>query len=160
MDASLITATTSTINVAIDMCKALIGIRDFNKTAVALSELRDQLTEAQLHLFKLCGEGMSMQQRIFDLENLLREKEAALTKAKNEIAQLAKRHVELEEFEKFKHPGGAWACRRKGDTSDDVEPVSYCASCFENEQLSTLQPGTGKDRTYLVCPRCGMKIRR
>lgn len=160
MDLSLISAATAALSAARDIGKAAIGIRDFNQMAATVAQINDQLIKAQDSLFSHQGQLFALQQEVFDLKEALRQKEAALAEAQTQIAKLNEKKLELEQYERFRHPGGAWAYRLKGTPDDDAGAPTYCAGCFERQQLALLQPGTGADRTYLVCGECGAKVRR
>lgn len=160
MDLSFISIATSSISAAREICNAAIGLRDFNQMAAAVSQLRDQLLKAQDSLFDHNGQLFALQQEVFDLKDLLRERETALLEAQNEIAKLNQKKLELGDYERVRLEIGAFVYRRKNVAPDDETEPHYCASCFEREQLSALQPGTGQDRMYLVCHGCGFKTRR
>ena len=161
MDLSLIGAATAALSAARDIGKSAIGLRDFNQVASAIAQLNEQLLNAQDSLFSHQTQLMAMQQEAFGLKDALRQKEASLIEAQEEIAKLKQKKLDLDQYERFLHIGGGWAYRRKGASPDNEDEPTYCANCFENEQLSVLQPGTGPtNRTYLVCHRCDSKIRR
>lgn len=160
MDLSLIGAATSALSAARDIGKSAIGIRDFNQVATAIAQLNEQLLKAQESLFSHQSQLLTMQQEVFSLKDSLRQKESALVEAQNEIAKLKQKKLELDQYERVRHAGGAWVYRRKDVSPDNEEEPVYCDNCFEREQLSVLQPGTGENRTRLVCQRCGLKIRR
>jgi len=160
MDLSLIGAATAALSAARDIGKSAIGIRDFNQMATAISQLNDQLLKAQDSLFSHQAQLLTMQQEVFGLKDTLRQKEAALVDAQDEIADLKQKKLELDQYERFLHVGGGWAYHRKDASADNEDEPAYCANCFEQEHLSVLQPGTGQNRTQLVCHRCDSKIRR
>lgn len=160
MDISLISAAAAAINAARDIGKAAVSIRDFNQMATAVAQLNEQLLKAQDSLFSHQGQLLSMQQEVFGLKDALRQKEAALAEAQQEITELKKKKLALDQYERFRHAGGGWAYRLKGTPDDDVNTPTYCANCFENEKLALLQPGTRPNHGYLVCPSCDLKIRR
>jgi septal ring factor EnvC (AmiA/AmiB activator) len=160
MDLSLIGAATTALAAAKDIAKVAIGLRDSNQMAAAISQLNDQLLKAQDSLFSHQSQLLTMQQELFGLKDTLRQKETALIQAQDEISQLKKKKLNLEQYERYRHEGGAWAYRSKETPEGDEEPPVYCDNCFQSEELSVLQPGAGQDRTYLVCQRCKAKIRR
>lgn len=160
MDLSLIGAATAALSAARDIGKSAIGIRDFNQVAVAIAQLNDQLLKAQDSLFSHQTQLLTMQQEVFGLRDTLRQKESALVEAQDKIAKLKQKKLELNQHERFLHAGGGWAYRRKDASPDNEDEPAYCANCFEQEQLSVLQPGTGPNRTHLVCHRCDSKIRQ
>lgn len=160
MDLSLISATTTAIAAARDIGKAAIGLRDFNQMATAIAQLNEQLLKAQDSLFSHQTQLLTMQQEVFSLKDTLRQTEAALIQAQDEISQLKEKKLELDQYERFMTSGGGWAYRRKNAPADGEDQPTYCAHCFEEQQLSVLQPGTGPNRTYLVCHRCEAKLRR
>ena len=160
MDLSLIAAANSAITAARELGKAAIGLRDFNQMAATVTQLNDQLLKAQDNLFAHNGQIFSLQQEVFDLKDSLRKSEALLLEAQDEIAKSNKKKLELDQYERVPGPSGGWVIRGKGVAPNDESEPRYCAHCFESEHLSALQPGTAKDRTYLVCHRCEAKIRR
>lgn len=160
MDLSFISATTAAISAARDIGKAAIGIRDFNQMASTVAQMNDQILKAQDCLFAHNGQLFGLQQEVFDLKEALRKSEAALAQAKDDIAKLNQKKLELDQYERFRLPGGAWAYRRKDASPNDPDAPQYCAGCFGSEKLALLQPGTGADRGYLVCAQCGAKARR
>lgn len=160
MDLSLIGATTAAISAAREIGKAAIGVRDFNQMATAISQLNEQLLKAQDSLFSHQTQLLAMQEELFGLKDTLRQKETALTEAQSEIAKLKQKKLDLDSYERVRHAGGAWVYRRKDVSPDNEDEPVYCDNCFQQEQLSVLQPGTAENRTRLVCQRCGTKIRR
>lgn len=160
MDLSLIGAATAALSAARDIGKSAIGIRDFNQVAAAIAQLNDQLLKAQDSLFIHQSQLLAMQQEVFTLKDALRQKDAALIEAQDEIAKVKQKKLDLDQYERFLHAGGGWAYRRKGASPNNEDEPAYCANCFEQEQLSVLQPGTGPNRTHLVCHRCDSKLRR
>lgn len=159
MDYSLISAAAAAISAARDIGKSAAGVHDFNQMATAVAQLNAEILKAQDSLFTHQGQLLAMQQELFGLKDALRQKEAALAQAHQEIAQLKQKKLELEQYERFRHAGGGWAYRRKDTTTDDMDTPTYCASCFENDKLALMQPGTGQDRSCLVCS-CGFRMRR
>lgn len=160
MDLSLIGAATAALSAARDIGKSAIGIRDFNQVAAAIAQVNDQLLKAQDSLFTHQSQLLAIQQELFGLKDTLRQKESALIEAQDEIAKLKQKKLNLDSYERVRHAGGAWVYRRKDVSPDNEDEPVYCDNCFEQEQLSVLQPGTGENRTRLVCQRCGLKIRR
>jgi septal ring factor EnvC (AmiA/AmiB activator) len=161
MDLSLIGAATTALSAAMNIGKSAIGVRDFNQMATAIAQVNEQLLKAQESLFSHQTQLLTMQQELFGLKDTLRQKESALIEAQDEIAKLKQKKLELDQYERFLHAGGRWAYRKKDASPDNEDEPAYCANCFEHEQLSVLQPGTGQiNRSYLVCHRCDSKIRR
>ena len=160
MDLSLIATAITAISAARDIGKAAVELRDFNQLAAATSQIREQVLKAQDSLFAHNGQLFAMQQEIFDLKDLLRQKESALVEAQNEIAKIKQKKLELEQYERFRLTEGGWVYRRKEAATEDEKKMAYCPNCFEDEHLSMLQLGTRQDRNLLVCPRCAFKTRR
>lgn len=78
MDFSMISAAASSITVAKELVKVVIGVRDFNEIAPVVAQLNDQLLKAQDALFSHQAQLLTLQQQHFEATEKLAKAEKAL----------------------------------------------------------------------------------
>ena len=142
MDYSLISAAATSIGVAKDLAKAALGLRDFNEFSAVISQLNEQLLNAQDSLFAHNSQIHGLQQQYFDAVEKLRELEKVMAERGN--------------YSLFELSSGFFvyrlnAAQNGGDTST-AEPLHYlCQLCFDRDRFkSVLRIGYG----YCHCAGC------
>lgn len=83
MDLSFITAANSALSAAREICKAAIGIRDFNQLATTVAQLNEQILKAQDSLFTLQTQLLTAQEEVMaakqknaDLEKYISQRDS------------------------------------------------------------------------------------
>ncbi|CUJ01102.1 MULTISPECIES: hypothetical protein [Achromobacter] len=147
MDFSLISGTVTTINSALDLGKAALGLRDANKLAAVVAEMNDKLLNAQQSLFTHNAQLMALQQ-----EHLKATKE--LAEVKEAIAQRGDYTLV--------GIGNGFAAYRKNPTPEDSESADPSAAHFEHYLCQVCFDGPGQRKVlmqplwggWLGCPVC------
>lgn len=125
MDISLLEGAFVSLNLAKEMGKAALGLRDFNEMAPALGRLNDQLLKAQDALFAHNAQLLALQNEKFETAKQLAElKEALAQKGRYSLVELSL---------------GIFVYRANftpvdGHVSDPVsaQPIHYlCCACFD-----------------------------
>jgi hypothetical protein len=148
MDFSTISAAASSISIAKDLLRAVVGIRDFNEIALAVSKLNDQLLNAQDSLFKHQTQLLALQEQHFETTQKLRKAEEAL--------------AERGRYSLFALSEGVMVYRvnltpMDGQVGDPVttEPLHYvCQPCFDKGIKVVLQRIDHSLSTTHFCSNC------
>lgn len=148
MDFSSIGAAASAITAARELGKAVIGIRDFNKIAVTISQLNDKLLKAQDSLFTHNALLLQIQNEHF--------------KACEELRELKKTITERGRYTLFDLGGGSFVYRMNISPDDrnvgdplSSEPMhDVCQPCFDKGIKIVLQAGYFCGVTHLECSQC------
>jgi hypothetical protein len=148
MDVSLISAAASSIGMAKDLGRALVGLRDFNEVAPAIAELNQKLLDAQESLFKLQAQVMSLQQEHFETTEKLRKATEAITERKR--------------YSLFALSDGIFVYRMNvtpvdGNVGDPIatEPTHYlCQRCFDQGTKVVLMKNETSRLISHFCPNC------
>lgn len=153
MDATQIGIVATSLSVAKDIGKALIGIRDFNLVAEKVAALNDQLLKAQEALLAHNTAMFQLQNEHFEAREELRKlKEAASERGRYTLVDLGKGHL-------------AYRMNVAPQESGSTEPVSaeaphyLCQPCYDNGRKVVLQ------RNYVMgisggldCPVCKFQV--
>jgi hypothetical protein len=151
VDMTAITGTVSALKGAVDIAKAMIGLRDVQVVQLKVIELNSKILEAQHSALSAVDERTALIQRIRDLEK--------------EIIGLKAWGVEKENYELRNVYTGAFAYVPKANTLGPEPPHWLCATCYENRKKSLLQDhGRASDdlrMSIYKCSRseCGSEIR-
>lgn len=152
MDFSLITGAISSLTSAKKLADAALQVRDFNQASAAISQINDQLLEAQQRLFAHNAALLMLQQQHFEATNEIRELKEAL--------------AERGRYSLFELSEGVFVYRvhqvpQQGGTTEpgEAEPQHYlCQGCFDKGIKSVLQKGSRVGHLYLLCPQCDSKF--
>jgi len=93
------------------------------------------------------GKIIELQQIILSLQeqiSVLRNDHQNLIQAKREVEEKLETYInkkeEKDKYEKFKFPTNAIGIRIKSPQDEMEKSIWYCAQCFENDEISILQP--------------------
>lgn len=134
MDATQIGIVASSISVAKDIAKAMVGIRDHNLVAEKVAALTDQLLKAQEALLAHNTAMFELQNEHFEAREKLREVEKALSeKGRYTLIDLGRGYLAYR-VDAPPEQGGA------ADPSSAEAPHYVCQQCFDAGRKSVLQP--------------------
>lgn len=138
---TLIASAFSGVKTAMDMSKALLGLHVSNEVKAAISDLRDQLIDAQNAIFQAQTEQSALVQHVRKLEE-------QLVRAKNWDA-------EKQRYELANPWDGAVVYALKESMSRGEPPHWICTSCYEDGRRSILNPHYPKNgQGMLMCTTC------
>ena len=150
----MITGAIGSINLAKDIGKTLLAVRDFNEVAPVVAKLNDELLKAQDALFRHNTELLALQQKQFEITEELR-------KAKKSLAERG-RYTLVEVSDRM------FAYRVNiapvsGDVSNPIPAQvlhHLCQPCFDKGIKAVLKMHTilGGATSLLECPICKEKI--
>jgi hypothetical protein len=142
VDIGSIAGLASSLRVAGEITKAMIGIRDGALLQAKVIELQGVILAAQSSALGAHSEQFATAERMRTLEA--------------QVAELEGWEVQKQRYQLTDYGSGTFAyALKKGDTGGEP-PHRACATCFDNKQRSILQ---FKDKSYLGqevlhCPRC------
>lgn len=122
--------------VAYDIAKAAKDLGKQSELLAAVTVVQEQLQAALLANLQVIETQRQLQQRISELEALMRDKDA--------FASLAA------EYELHRFATGALAYKPTEQPKDDSPVRMLCVTCFDKKVASTLQPN-GELMTCLTC---------
>ena len=147
VDMALIGGVANSLNVALNITKALLGIRDQALVQEKVVELLGVIATAyqanmdgQLAHLALVDRNRELEQRIIDMEDWKTEKQRY-------------------QLQNLPHSGASAYAAKPGMEAGEP-PHWICATCFEDGKKSILQPETRHPgrASVLVCHRCGSEV--
>lgn len=146
VDVSAIAGTVSALKGAMDISKAMIGLRDAQAMQAKVIELNSAILEAQSSAFTANDERAALIARVGQLEK--------------EVTDLKAWEAEKQNYELSSIGDGVFAYTLKGGVEGAGPPHKVCANCYADGHKSILQKQvTDVGRwTVLVCSRCGSNI--
>ncbi|RQZ89916.1 hypothetical protein DF053_08710 [Burkholderia cepacia] len=148
MDISLISGAVASINMAKEIGKSAIGLRDFNEMAGKISAMNAELLKAQDSLFAHNAQLLSLQQELFQLRRDLDTANAAL--------------AEKGRYELFEVCEGGFVYRSAEDANTSPEHF-ICQPCFDGPEKRKVVLKHNKEMKWHVagwtCPICKHFVR-
>ena len=154
MDISMITGAINSINLARDIGKTFLAVRDFNEMASIVAKLNDELLKAQDSLFRHNAELLSIQQEQFETTKKLREAEESLAeRGRYTLVEVSDR---MFAYMVNITPAGS-------HVSNPVPPqvLHYlCQPCFDKGHKGVLKMHTyfGAATSIMECPICKERL--
>lgn len=147
MDATLISSAAASLLAAIDIGKGAVAVRDANRLATVITQMNEQLLNAQQSLFTHSAQLMALQQQYFQATKELAEiKEAIAQRANYTLVSIGNGFVAYRE-------------NVRPEPTEAVDPDAahvehyVCQVCFDapGQRKVVLQPLWGG---WLGCPVC------
>lgn len=144
-DFAAIGAVYTSLQIASDAAKAMVGLRDASMLQTKIIELQRAILEAQQSAFSAQNERTALIEQIESLERRVAEFEAWSTQ---------KERYELKSLHR-----GSLAYAIKESVRGTEPPHYICANCFQENKKSILQGFTDYLGEHsLTCPRCKTKV--
>ncbi|MGP5562757.1 hypothetical protein [Vreelandella alkaliphila] len=127
-----------------EQLKALSPVLSGKKRQLLAERLEAELNDIQISIRKA------------ELSAL--EFEKAQIQLNDEIKRLKQWHEEKAGYEEYITPAGGATYRRKHHGSERGSGHHLCATCFENDKKSVLQPIPGEGVVQFKCHQCGTPV--
>jgi hypothetical protein len=153
MDFSQIGIVATSLSVAKDIAKAMVGVRDFNLVAEKSAAINEQLLKAQEALLSHNASMFELQNKYFEAcEELRKLREAASKRGRYPLVDLGKGQLAYR-VDVTPHQGGA------GEPSAAQTPYYLCQPCYAQGMEVVLQRSfvMGVDNG-LKCPACKTQV--
>jgi hypothetical protein len=137
----------SSLNAAIQVTKALIGVRDAAMIDAKVIELRDHLIEAQNSIMQSQAEQATLIKRVHDLEE--------------EIARVRAWEEEKQRYQLIQAWSGCFVYALKEASKGTEPPHWICAHCYEDGRREILQIMQNPDRRAFMmvkCSHCSFRV--
>lgn len=139
----------SSLNAAIQLTKALIGVRDAAMIDAKVIELRDHLIEAQNSIMQSQAEKATLIKRVHDLEK--------------ELADIKAWEEEKQRYQLIAPWPGVYVYALKESCKGSEPPHWICEQCYQDGRKSILHNAQKYDRRIhhtVKCPRCKFEATR
>jgi hypothetical protein len=145
VDVSAISGALMALRAANDIAQAMIGLRDASAFQSKLIEFQAKIIEANSSAFAAQDERTALLQKIAELEK--------------EMAGFKAWEAEKERYALQEVGTGSLAYVVKESMRGTEPPHQICATCFQHEKKSILQPDTDGWYHVLRCPECKTTIK-
>lgn len=145
VDLTSIATVTSSLNAAVNIAKAAVGLRDAELLRAKVLEMQGEISAA---LGGACAAQMDQLTLIDRIRNL-----------ESQIADLEAWAAKEERYELYQWPVGSFTCRQKHGVQPLKVAHEVCTNCFEHKRLSVLQPSQESWYVTLFCPECRTHFR-
>jgi hypothetical protein len=135
------------LNAAIQVAKALIGVRDTAMIDAKVIELTDHLIEAQNSIMQSQAEQSALIKRVHDLEE--------------ELARIKAWEEEKQRYQLITPWNGFFVYALKESGKGAEPPHWICERCYQDRRKSLLHDSTkhdGRRINIVKCSRCGFDI--